>query len=610
MQALTLDPIPAAEARTLPGLLLRRCERTPRGEAYRSYDAALSRWHSLTWREVRARAGRWQAALAAERLAPGERVAVLAGNGVDWACFDLASMALGLVVVPLYTTDSPGGVAGILGDCGARLMLTDSASQWDRLASCRAEFPALERVLCLDPTRPAAAAADIDWRVVPRWLPEQAAPIEDRMAEPSALATIVYTSGTMGRPKGVMLSHANILADAEAILKQVPGYVEDVYLSFLPLSHAFERTVGYYVPMMAGSCVAYARSTQRLPEDLASVRPTVLVSVPRIYERAHANIVQGLAKRPWARALFHLAVNTGWSRFQAAQGRGAQPGMLASAAWSLLRRLVARRVTDRFGGRLRLAVTGGAALPSRLARCFLGLGVPLLQGYGLTEAAPVVTGNRLEDNDPASVGMALPDIELRVGDQDELLVRGRNVMLGYWRNPDATREAIDSGGWLHTGDQARIEAGRVYIVGRLKEILVLSTAEKVAPADLELAIAGDPLFEQAMVVGEGMPYVAALAVLNADAWRALARSLRVDPRGPRSLAAPAVAAAALERIDACLAPFPSHARVRRVWLTLQPWTIEDGLITPTLKIRRPELEKRFAREIERLFEPPAAVPGR
>lgn len=605
--SLTLDPISAREAGTLTGLFLRRCERTPGAEAYRTYDPDSGRWHSYTWSEVAALTGRWQAALAGEGLSPGDRVAVLAPNSVQWVCFDIAALGLGLVVVPLYTTDSAGNIAYILGDSGARLLLVGSVSQWKRFAPKRAEFPALERVLCLEAGSVPAPAAGIRWRDVQQWLPARAAPAVDSESQPGTLATIVYTSGTTGRPKGVMLSHANILANAESVLAQVRGYREDVYLSFLPLSHAFERTVGYYVPMMAGSCVAYARSLQSLPDDLLAVRPTLLVSVPRVYERAYSRIAQQLARRPLSRLLFDFAVSVGWRRFEAGQGRAPQPGWLAAAVWQLLDRLVARRVVERFGGRLRIAVSGGAPLAVQLARCFVGLGVPLLQGYGLTEAAPVVAANRLEDNVPDSVGVPLPGIELQLGPNEELLVRGPNVMLGYWRNPEATRAAIDAGGWLHTGDKARIDAGRVHIAGRLKDILVLSTAEKVAPADLEGAISEDPLFEQVMVVGEGMAYVAALAVLNAETWREFASSLGVDPGDQRSLAQSTVLSAALKRIGARLAAYPAHARVRRVWLTLEPWTIEDGLITPTLKIKRQELETRFAREIAQLYAPvPAA----
>jgi long-chain acyl-CoA synthetase len=607
--ARSLDLIPAAEARTLPGLFRRRCARTPDNEAYRQYDAPAGRWRSYTWREMQAQVGRWQAGLAREGLAPGDRVAVLAPNSVEWVCFDQAAQALGLVVVPLYTTDSPGNIAYILGDSGARLLLVGAGAQWRALAPLRGEFPSLACILCLDENGPGCEVAGIAWSAVSRWLPANAPLSKDQVGDPKALATLVYTSGTTGRPKGVMLSHANVLANAESVLELVPGYREDLYLSFLPLSHAFERTAGYYVPVMAGSAVAFARSVQLLAEDLAVVRPTVLVSVPRIYERAYARIVEGLARRPLARALFGATVAIGWRRFEAAQGRGAGPGTLARLAWPLLERLVARRVLERFGGRVRLAVSGGAPLAPKLARCFIGLGLPLVQGYGLTEAAPVVAANRVEDNLPESVGAPLPGTEVRLGEKDELLIRSPSVMLGYWQRPDATREAIDAQGWLHTGDQARIEGGRVHIVGRLKEILILSTAEKIAPVDLELAIADDPLFEQAMVLGEGMPYLAALIVLSGEAWPSFARALGVVPEEAGALAAPAVVDAVLKRVEQRLERFPSYARVRRVWLTLEPWTIENGSITPTLKLKRTELAARYAREIVALYEPERAAAG-
>jgi len=591
----TVDPIGAADARTVPGLFLLRCERTPDAEAYRQREP--EQWRAYTWRDVKREVGRWQRALAREPLARGDRVAVLARNGVEWVAFDIAAQALGLVVVPLYTTDNPGNIAYVLSDSGARLLFTDTLAHWRALVPLAGEFPSLERLVCLEASGPLERLAGVGISVVREWLPAEAADPEDRAGASQALATIVYTSGTTGRPKGVMLSHANLLANAQAVLDAIQGYREDVYLSFLPVSHTFERTVGYYVPMMAGSTVAYARSLQHLAEDLTAVRPTVLVSVPRIYERAYARIAAGLATRRVARALFDATVAIGWDRFE-----GRRRGPAAALAWPFLRRLVAQRILEHFGGRVRIAVSGGAPLAPSLARVFIGLGLPLLQGYGLTEAAPVVTSNRLDDNVAHSVGLPLPGVELRLGAGDELLVRGPNVMLGYWQRPDATREAIDAEGWLHTGDKARIEGGRVYIVGRIKEILVLSTAEKVAPADLELAITEDPHFDQAMVVGEGMPYLAALAVLNRESWPGFARAAGVDPRDPGALAALGVVSGALARIERQLARFPSYARVRRVWLTLEPWTIENGLITPTLKLKRAELAQGFAGEIAQLYE--------
>src|ERR1019366_9284057 len=597
---LTLDLISGAEARTLPGLFLRRCEKTPEAEAYRQYDPAGT-WRSYRWREIKALAGRWRAALARENLAPGERVAVLLRNSVEWVCFDQAAQSLGLAVVPLYVTDNPENIAHILRDSDARALLLRTSEQWQALAPLRARFPGLARVLCLERAAMAVAGAGIELSFVSDWLAVEEEPMSAGQVDAHALATIVYTSGTTGRPKGVMLSHYNILSNAEAVLKFVPAYREDLFLSFLPLSHAFERTVGYYLPIMTGSTVAFARSAQELAQDLLAIRPTVLVSVPRIYDLAYARVQLGLEKKGFAaRALFAWAERIGWRRFEAAQGRGAAAGRLANLPWPLLRRLVADQILARFGGRLRLAISGGAPLSPTLARSFIGLGVPLLQGYGLTEAAPIVSVNLSDDNVPDSVGAPLPGVEIKLAGQDELLLRGPNVMLGYWNCPQDTREAIDADGWLHTGDQARIVGRRLYITGRLKEILITSTGEKIAPADLEMAITSDPLFAQAMVVGEGMPYLAALIVLGPEAWLEAAKTLSLDAGDPASLKSAALLRAVRDKIRRLLRRFPSHTRVRETWLTLQPWTIENGLITPTLKIKRAQIEQRFAREIREL----------
>ncbi|HET8747019.1 MAG TPA: AMP-binding protein [Ramlibacter sp.] len=278
-------------------------------------------------------------------------------------------------------------------------------------------------------------------------------------------------------------------------------------------------------------------------------------------------------------------------------------GPVAALMWPVLRHLVSERLLARLGGRLRLAVSGGAPMSRKLTHCFVGLGLPLLQGYGLTEAAPIVTANRLEDNVPDSVGRPIPGVEVRLGAHDELLVRGPNVMLGYWHEPAPTAASVTADGWLHTGDIAAFDpGGHVHIVGRIKEILVTSTGEKVPPADLEMAIAEDPLFEQVMVLGEGRPYLAALVVLNREGWTALAAGLRLDAGAPDVLGRPEVHSAVLQRVEERVASFPSYARVRQVWLTLEPWSTDEGLITPTLKLRRRQLQERFAAAIEGLYE--------
>ena len=595
----TLDTIPFAEAATLHSVFERRCARSPRTEAYRQFNTAMGGWRSYTWGDVHGLAERWRGALAGENLAPGTRVAVMLRNCVEWVCFDQAAHALGLVVVPLYATDNVGNIAYILGNCGARVLLLGEAERWQALAPLRTQMPELSRVLCCGPVDE-ALKGDPLLRPVETWLAEGHAADARPSRDPDALATIVYTSGTTGRPKGVMLSHRNILSNVDAVLRTVEVYREDLLLSFLPLSHALERTVGYYLPVATGSTVAFARSVQDLAEDLQTIRPTVLVSVPRVYERVYAKIQQQLEEKGTpARQLFETAEDVGWHRFEAAQHRGEAPGAMALVMWPVLRHLVAEKLLARLGGRLRIAVSGGAPVSRKLMHCFIGLGLPVLQGYGLTEASPIVTANRLSDNVPDSVGRVIPGVAVKLGPQDELLVRGPNVMLGYWNDPAKTAETVDAEGWLHTGDIARIDdAGHVYIVGRLKDILVTSTGEKVPPADVELAITEDPLFEQVFVMGEGRPFVSALAVLNPDAWNALARAHALPADGLHTAEAKQ---AVIERLQPRLAPFPSYARVRQVWLSLDPWTTDNGLITPTMKLRRRQLEQRFVREIDGMY---------
>jgi len=554
------------------------------------------------WGEMRKLVGRWHGALARADLFPGERVAILLPNSVEWVCFDLAAQALGLIVVPLYITDSPGNIAHVLADSGALLLFIGTAEQWSPLAPLRSRFPALTQVLCLASEHPQDLESGLSWRMAAARLAGEEAELEIHARDPNAVATLTYTSGTTGPPKGVMLSHANILANAEAVLASVPSYREDLYLSFLPLSHAFERTAGYYVPMMAGSTVAFARSVQHLAEDLQQVRPTVLISVPRIYERAHTRMQEELGRRAKAtQRLVRWIAELGWRRFEAAQGRGKRLSAGQRVLCVVLQRLVARQIRDKLGGRLRVCASGGAALAPELGCWFIGMGLPLLQGYGLTEAAPVVSTNTATDNQPSSVGTALPGVELRLGASDEVLVKSPGVMRGYWNRPEDTRKALDADGWLHTGDIGRLEMGRLYIMGRIKEILVLSTAEKVAPADLEMAITADPLFQQAMVVGEGKAYLSALLVVNQRAWGELCASLGLAAEDPNALASAGVTKSALDRVAARLEPFPAQARVRKVWLTREPWTIEAGLITPTMKLKREALAQQLKGQIEALY---------
>lgn len=595
------DIITPEIAGTLAGLFQERVRRSPERCAYRRFDHSGRCCECSSWAETASLAARWQEALRREGLQPGDRVAVMLKNCLEWVLFDQAALGLGLVTVPLYVNDRPNNFALIIEETGARLLLIEGVDQWERIRQVSGRLDSLVRIVSL--TLACERECDLRLALLADWLPPERSDEYTAGSWPStALATIVYTSGTTGRPKGVMLSHANLLANAFASLSRVPVYPDDLFLSFLPLSHTLERTAGYYVPLMAGAGVAHVRSLEQLAEDLTAIRPTLIIAVPRVFERVQKKVIGRLATSSrWQQRLFDLTITIGWRRFLYLQGRSNwSPGLLL---WPLLERLVARRIMAALGGRVRLTISGGAPLDPEIARFFISLGLQLLQGYGLTETSPVVAVNSEADNRPETVGRPLSGVEVMIGSDSELLVRGECVMAGYWRNPEASAVVLDQAGWLHTGDQARIMAGgQLVITGRLKEIIVLATGEKVAPAELEMAISADRLFEQILIAGEGRPFLTALVVLNEDEWRKLAARLGVAADQDAVLASKLVERALLARLAPRLAPFPGYARIRRVHASRTPWTVQDGLLTATLKLRRQQVLERFAAEVERMYE--------
>ncbi len=592
--------IPCNTAGTLDRLFRIRCLTSPDRLAYRYYDRESKSWQKVTWGEMAALTSRFQQGLQNEGLKAGDRVAIQLKNSIEWIAFEQAALGLGLVVVPLYVDDRPDNTAYILKDAGVKVLLLNDDRQWQALLKDVDEDCKLRRVIIVNSKQEYGEEGMA--RALQDWLPSEPGFLQERGGDPDKLASIVYTSGTTGRPKGVMLSHRNILFDAEGLLKKIgvddPHTLE--FLSFLPLSHMYERTIGYYVPMMAGASVSYARSVQQLAEDFQTVKPSIIVTVPRIFERFYDKMQQKLAKQSIiSRAMFRLAVYTGWKNFKYQQKIGwFHPVILLNP---LMQKLVASKIQQLLGGRLRLAASGGAALPEAVARTFVGLGVNIFQGYGMTESSPAVAMNSFHRNIPASVGEKVPGVELRIGENDELQVKGPVVMLGYWNNHQATSEVMTADGWLKTGDKAEIKDGMVYITGRIKDILVMSNGEKIPPVDMEQAITLQPEFEQALIVGEGKSYLSALVVLNGDTWPHLAQEHGLDPLDPESLNDKKLQSSVLKKIATALHDFPGYAKVRRVHLTLQPWTIEDGLMTPTLKIKRAVVVEKFKKEIEAMY---------
>ncbi|NOY63767.1 MAG: long-chain fatty acid--CoA ligase [Gammaproteobacteria bacterium] len=599
-------------APTIAALFRERLTRTPDKVAYREYSASDQAWQTSTWQEMADEVARWQVALSAEDLQPGDRVALMLKNSREWVLFDQAATGLGLVTVPLYVEDRPDNVAYIINQTESKLLLLADTVQWQALASSEEKISGVQRVVCLAASDGDGADGHADGAVttLAQWLSGagggsdsgERSELQSYAADPQQLATIVYTSGTTGRPKGVMLSHKNVLANAWAGLQCANVNSRDIFLSFLPLTHTLERTIGYLLPMMLGAQVAYARSIPQLGEDLLSVRPTAMVSVPRIYEKVYGKIQAGLKeKSAVAQKLFAMTQTVGWSRFEYEQKRG--PWSASLLLWPLLNKVVASKVLEKLGGRLRVAICGGAALSPDVGRLFIALGTPLIQGYGLTEASPVVSVNRPDDNIPSSIGTPLPGVEVRIGANDELQTRSDCVMMGYWNNDEATQASFTGDGWLRSGDKARIDAddGHIYITGRLKEIIVLANGEKVPPADMDTAITLDSLFEQAVVIGEARPYLSALLVVNPEQWQMLAATLGLDADDPASLRDKKALDAAVSRIGKCLHNFPGYAQIRNVTLCLEPWTVENGLLTPTLKVKRNKVMEQYSAAIDTMY---------
>ncbi len=586
------------EGPTLAALFRQRVSRTPDAIAYIQHDTRTGKWIEYNWKDTAREVMRWQQALGSLGLQTGERVMIMCHNSREWVICDQATLGLGLVLVPVFMNDRAENIVWISNDCSASVLIIEGQEQWDTLQTSIDELQSVHTIITLnevDDPHPKLKSLD-------QWLPREIQDLHLAEAEtaPEELATIVYTSGTTGRPKGVMLSHHNIVWNIHAALQLFDIGPDNTFLSFLPLSHTFERTVGYYLAMVCGASTAYNRSIPQLAEDLSIIRPTLLVSVPRIFERIYGRIVDKLATESAIKQkLFRAAIDIGWKKFELDQGRGKWSAALL--LHPLLDTLVGAKVRERLGGRLRFTVCGGAALSPDVARMFVGLGIPVTQGYGLTETSPVIAANPLENNIPASVGLPLPGIEVEISDQGELLTRSPSIMLGYWNKPEATADIIDADGWLHTGDKARIEDDHVFITGRLKEIIVLSTGEKIPPTDMENAIVLDPLIEQAMVIGEGKPYLSVLVVPNPERFDDLCRSSGLRVGEESNYKNELIREQVLQRVQQQLSAFPGYAKIRKLAILHEPMTPENGLLTPTLKLRRNRILMYYTDEVTDLY---------
>jgi long-chain acyl-CoA synthetase len=524
-------------------------------------------WQRMSWAEFAMQVAAVAAFLRAQGVMPGDRVLLISENRPEFPVADTAIMALGAVTVPTYTTNTVADHAYILGNSGARAAIVSTA----RLARRLREAGELELLVCMEEPGPGDCLPWSQALATPSDLPLLLAEVEQ--IPPGRLACLIYTSGTGGNPKGVMLPHRALLANRAGVAPVVErlGLEGACYLSFLPLSHAYEHTVGFLLPSL-GVEVVYSRGAERLAAEFAEIRPAIVTAVPRLFEVLRGRLLaerEKLGRVP--RVLFDRALALGLRRMD-----GPRLGPLAWIEDAILDRLVRRKIRERFGGKLVAMVSGGARLDPDLAGFFLALGLPVLQGYGQTEAGPVVSVNLPWANRRHTVGPPLDGVEIRIAEDSEVLVRGALVMDGYWQAPEATASALQDG-WLHTGDLGTLEDGYLRITDRKRDFIKTLGGDMVSPAKLEGLLMAEPEIAQAVIAGEGKPAIVAL-VVPADGHEGSA-------------------GAAVERVNARLSAFE---RIRR-WGLVEPFTLENGLLTPTMKVRRREVLRRHRAAVEALY---------
>src|SRR6266545_1157896 len=538
----------------------------------------------------------------------GDRVVIMSESRPEWLLVDLATLAFGAVVVPVYSTLTAAQARYIIQDAGARIAFVSTAEQLEKLQRIRHELPTLEAIITFDPiagVSPSILGLDAvahrgHARLMGEWGVGREFRDKAREIRPADLATIIYTSGTTGEPKGVMLSHHNLISNLLSGHTIVPVDENDISLSFLPLSHSFELLVSY-VYLAYGVTIVFAEAIETIAKDLAMVRPTVMTGVPRVYEKFQVRILErgGALPQP-RRTLFHWGVRVAVARARAME-KGGPRGLLALET-AAAERLVFSKIRESVGGRLRCLVSGSAPLPLDVATFFAGIGLPITEGYGLTETSPVVTANPMNAPRLGTVGKPIPGVEVKIADDGEVLVRGPNVMVGYYNKPAETA-AVLKDGWFHTGDVGTLDAdGYLAITDRKKDLLVTSGGKKIAPQPIEALLKKSPLIAEAIVLGDRRRFASALLVPD---FAALERRLKDlgGPPGEREKLVNRKDVVALYKdvVEALNQELSQFERIKRFRLLPREFTIESGELTPTMKVRRKTVEQNWKNEIDELY---------
>jgi len=591
---------------TIPAMFRRTVERF--GDRNSLLHKANGKWIPITYRELENQVVQLALGLAELGLGGGDRLALLAENRPEWAVTDLAVVSLGAVNVPLYATLPAPQVEYILADSGAQMLMVSGQKQLDKALEIRQRLPNLRCILTMDrlaePVEGVVTYADAIARGAAHLKGREEFNRRAEAVRPSDLATIIYTSGTTGEPKGAMLTHDNFTSNAQSVETFVEVGPEDLFLSFLPLSHVFERMAGHYLPLSAGASVAYAESVFTVQSNMVEVRPTVMASVPRLYESIHSRLLDGIAKRPdKERKTAEWALRVGWEYYRK-RVEGKSAGLLTTLQHLVADRLVLQKLREKVtGGRLRFFISGGAPLPIQTAEFITSMGLHILEGYGLTETSPVICVNRPAKTKIGTVGPPIPGVEVKIAADGEILSRGPHIMLGYYNKPGDTAQAIDPEGWFHTGDIGKIdEEGYLKITDRKKDILVLANGKNVAPQPIEAKLKASQYIGSVVLFGDREPQVVALLVPDMDHLKQWARKQGLEVKDEAALLKDAkVKKLYRDEIEANSKDLADFEKVRRFTLLAQEFTQERGELTPTLKIKRQVVKKNYAAEIQAMY---------
>jgi len=546
-------------------------------------------------------------------IQPGERVAILSENRPEWAIADYACLTASLTDVPLYPNLPAEQACYILRDSGSVAVFVSDEKQAEKVAAARASLPSLRHVISFA----SAAHEGADFTLAE--LEARGAAVDDEArraryrehalaVKPEDLATIIYTSGTTGEPKGVMLTHDNLYSNTMTAAVQIPFAGKDACLSFLPLSHIFERMAGHYLMLHVGCSIAYAESMDTVPVDMQIVRPTIVLSVPRLYEKMYARVLENaLSGGAIKKRIFFWArdVAEHWADVKLAGGTPRGP-----LAWkyALATRLVFSKLQARTGGRLRYFVSGGAPLAPDINKFFYAAGLVILEGYGLTETSPVISVNVPSAFRIGTVGKIFPGVEVMIAPDGEILARGPNIMKGYYNKPEATREAIDADGWFHTGDIGELRDGFLAITDRKKDIIVTAGGKKIAPQPIENTLKTNKYISQAVLIGDNRKFPAVLVVPNweqLEKWAKIKNLLWTDRS--QLLAMPIVHAKLEKEVYSKLHGLAKFETPKKVALLEHDFSIERGELTPTLKVKRRVIDKTYRDVIDRLYEDNSAA---